>query len=434
MFHRINKDIFYEICKYLSKSDIVNLLMTSKNIYQLVFLSNSLLVNPKIFFLFNLIDNINLKNKNIIFHVTKQNHFTQIPNIRCIHIFNKYMSKNLIILPKTVYFLKLNCDLNIIRKLKYNTNIKTMQIDNNLITEKNYYLLTKLINLKKIIFGYSFNRNIGSVFIDYDYISFNKNIGSVFIDYDGNIDNISIDYDYISFDCIDFYKKQPPKIMHQYISYLPNQLEKIFFGYSFNKEIGYYPHISFGTIYDRCPICYSNNASNIGSYLPQNLKKIIFGYCFHKPIASYHYNCFYKHSVIFLPSTLKYLKFGYSFNQIIGVDHTNNKSEKFLPENLEILEFGYNFNKKIGGGESFLPNNLIELKFGPHFSRAIQYSQYKCSTDSWERKSYLPSSLEKLTICINYKNHISIFPKNIKIINFINENNKVIETINFKSN
>lgn len=198
---------------------------------------------------------------------------------------------------------------------------------------------------------------------------------------------------------------------------LPPKLKEFSTGRAFNQDIG-------------------RGAGKL--YLPGSLEKIIFGFCFNKPIAKY-------------PKNLKYLKFGRNFDQPVNnlpagleslsfcgdfdqpidnlpgslktlsffsiYDSFFNQKIDNLPGELEQLFLGDWFNKPI----DFLPSKIRTLYLGKNFNQKIdnlpgQLNKLVIIYDSNFNESIdnLPDSIEHLQLPLSYTVKIKKLPSNLK--------------------
>lgn len=172
---------------------------------------------------------------------------------------------------------------------------------------------------------------------------------------------------------------------------LPNSIEKLVFGFSFNQPIDIYPPnlkiLEFGSRFnqtvDNLPDgliklnltgCFNQSLDN----LPRTLKVLsLFG------IYPSHFN----QSVDNLPSDLEELYFSGEFN----------KSIDFLPSTLKIIYLSSFFNQKINN----LPNGLIKLFFPKN-------------GDFNESIDFLPDTIETLYLPNKYSQNIEKLPMNLR--------------------
>jgi hypothetical protein len=163
---------------------------------------------------------------------------------------------------------------------------------------------------------------------------------------------------------------------------LPETLEYINFGYSFN-----------------CPLI----------KIPSKLKTLIFGMRYNRELPS-------------LPETLEILIFGYDFNCQID----------YLPQNLKELTFGTNFNSKL----PLLPNSIINLYFGCNFNQNIinfPTALQKLVFSNFSMFNYpltnLPYGIRELTLGKEYNNSILNLPKSVQLLTLCNINKIVLSSI-----
>lgn len=154
-------------------------------------------------------------------------------------------------------------------------------------------------------------------------------------------------------------------IGHQGVKYIPDSVQKLIFGFSFNQPIqGLLPqsllYLEFGYNFNQ------DIGDNQGSYLPDGIEYVDLGIEFNK--------------TLYLPCGLKYLTLSYVFNQDI-------KGQ--LPNGLIYLDTKYTFNQPVGElYQSFLPAGLQTLKLGYHFNQCLEYNNY----------SYIPAGVKVLHI------------------------------------
>nr|QFG73740.1 MAG: FNIPrepeat containing protein [Megaviridae environmental sample] len=171
------------------------------------------------------------------------------------------------------------------------------------------------------------------------------------------------------------------------INVLPQTLQKVSFGDTFNQNISVIPafvtHLSLGWMFNqpltwntvpplvRLELSVEFNQEIPPHVLPKTLKRLILGRDFNHPL--------HVHS---LPENLEYLEFGYSgvFNhpiapnvfpksllKLVMCDNFNHSLSGVLPENLVSLTMGCYFDQPLDG----LPNSLRELTLGSFYSRQL---------------------------------------------------------------
>lgn len=187
-------------------------------------------------------------------------------------------------------------------------------------------------------------------------------------------------------------------------SFLPDNVKILIFGNDFNQNIG----------------------SKYGSFIPKNVEKIIFGEKFNRVLS--------KNNLQFIPDSVKTLIFGKKFNKNIYAANYDSPIMSLIPSNIETLIFGDNFNQDIciQSGIRYhynlLPDKIKCLKFGSKFRKNISFTVYKKYPLRQIDTSFIPSSVIYLTIHHYYKK-FSTIPDTVKIANFVDDNNKNIETI-----
>lgn len=210
---------------------------------------------------------------------------------------------------------------------------------------------------------------------------------------------ISLGYNYLreNFSSINTIKLKKLIIGHVYKKYLlttssfdlnsiPNSVEEIVFGDTFNQPL---------------------------TYLPKEVKKITFGFNYNQLIGYGD-----------LPDSIEYLEFGYKFNNVIIK----------YPSNLKILKFGRNYSSKIDN----LPEGLIELEINERFNNKLsnlpatleilrfnEYAEY-----SHLDKLELPDSIKILQLG-KYQKQMSIknIPKSLEYIKYSKSNKKITKLI-----
>lgn len=268
-------------------------------------------------------------------------------------------------------------------------------------------------NMKKIKFGYSFNKPI-------DLSLFEKTTSIYF----GQLFN--------------------QRICHNNTSLLPKNCKKLILGFYFNQPIYVYPDrlqiIHYGVFFNQ-PFGFVDNNKCI-SYLPKTLKKIVFKN--HMDSDNFYWLSLFNQDINhYLPDGLEYLELSGRFNLVVNYFPRNLKTLIFgndfnqplnnLPKEgeyydeilekkvytlgLEVLCFGSNFNQELScdhdnncGSSVILPNKLKKLVLGGDFDKKI---------------GVLPNSLEFFSLgnkCFDiwriskFNKEINILPNNLKIL------------------
>jgi hypothetical protein len=192
------------------------------------------------------------------------------------------------------------------------------------------------------------------------------------------------------------------------------KLKKIIIGDVYNNHLHTISSFNLNSIPDSVEeIVFGDTFNQKLTYLPKEVKKITFGFNYNQPIGYGD-----------LPDSIEYLEFGYNFNDTI------NK----YPSNLKVLKFGRNYSSNIEN----LPDGLVELEINERFNSKLsnlpttleilrfnKYAEY-----SHLDKLELPDSIQILQLS-NYKklHGIKNIPKSLKYIKYSKSDEKITKFI-----